>query len=31
MVKVIIEKFAITHAFSFDKHFKQFGKLTVVP
>lgn len=29
--KVIIEKFRITHAFSFDKHFKQIGSIIVVP
>lgn len=29
--RYICEKFNITHAFSFDKHFKQFGTVTVVP
>lgn len=29
--KVIIEKFGITHAFSFDKYFRQFGGIIVVP
>jgi len=29
--KVVIEKFGITHAFSFDRHFKQFGNIVVVP
>ncbi len=29
--KYICEKFNITHALSFDKHFKQFGTITVVP
>lgn len=29
--KVIIEKLGITHAFSFDHHFRQFGAVTVVP
>jgi predicted nucleic acid-binding protein len=29
--KVIIEKLGITHAFSFDQHFRQFGSVTVVP
>jgi hypothetical protein len=29
--KFICEKFGITHAFSFDKHFRQFGTVTIVP
>lgn len=29
--KFICEKFGITHAFSFDKHFHQFGTIVVVP
>lgn len=29
--KFICEKFGITHAFSFDKHFKQFGTIIIVP
>jgi len=29
--KLICEKFDVTHAFSFDKHFKQFGTITIVP
>ena len=29
--KYICEKFGITHALSFDKHFRQFGAITVVP
>ena len=29
--KYICEKFGITHALSFDKHFRQFGSLSVVP
>ncbi len=29
--KYICEKFNITHALSFDKHFKQFGTVTIVP
>ena len=29
--KIVIEKLGITHAFSFDQHFKQFGTVTVVP
>ncbi|MDQ3133011.1 MAG: PIN domain-containing protein [Acidobacteriota bacterium] len=29
--KYVCEKFRITHAFSFDKHFRQFGTVTVVP
>ncbi len=29
--KYICEKLNITHAFSFDKHFKQFGTITIVP
>ncbi len=29
--KVVCEKFEITHAFSFDKHFRQFGTVIVVP
>jgi predicted nucleic acid-binding protein len=29
--KYICQKFNITHALSFDKHFKQFGTITVVP
>ncbi|MEP7039161.1 MAG: PIN domain-containing protein [Acidobacteriota bacterium] len=29
--KFVCEKFGITHAFSFDKHFRQFGTIAVVP
>ena len=29
--KFICEKFGITHAFSFDKHFRQFGTIITVP
>lgn len=29
--KVVIEKLNLTHAFSFDRHFRQFGKVIVVP
>ena len=29
--KFICEKFGITHAFAFDKHFRQFGTVIVVP
>jgi uncharacterized protein len=29
--KFIIEKFGITQALAFDKHFKQFGTVTVLP
>ena len=29
--KVIMESFAITSAFSFDQHFRQFGTVSVVP
>lgn len=29
--KVIVGKLGITHAFSFDQHFRQFGTVTVVP
>ncbi len=29
--KYVCEKFGITHAFSFDKHFHQFGTVIVVP
>ena len=29
--KFICEKFDITHAFSFDKHFRQFGTVIIVP
>lgn len=29
--KFVCEKFGITHAFSFDKHFRQFGTVIVVP
>ena len=29
--KYICEKLGITHAFSFDKHFRQFGSVIVVP
>ena len=29
--KVVIEKFNLTHAFAFDRHFRQFGKVIVVP
>ena len=29
--KFICEKFGITQAFAFDKHFRQFGTVTVVP
>ncbi len=29
--KVVIEKLGLTHAFSFDHHFRQFGTVTVVP
>lgn len=29
--KVVMEQFKLTHAFSFDKHFRQFGSVRVVP
>lgn len=29
--KFVCEKFGISQAFSFDKHFRQFGTVTVVP
>lgn len=29
--KFICENFRITHAFSFDKHFRQFGTIIIVP
>ena len=29
--KFVCEKFRITHAFSFDKHFRQFGTVSIVP
>lgn len=29
--KVLIEKLNLTHAFAFDRHFRQFGKVVVVP
>lgn len=29
--RVVIEKFHLTHAFAFDRHFRQFGTITVVP
>lgn len=29
--KFICEKFGIIHAFSFDKHFRQFGTVIIVP
>jgi predicted nucleic acid-binding protein len=29
--KIVIEKLGITHAFSFDQHFRQFSTVTVVP
>jgi len=29
--KVIVGKLGITHAFSFDQHFRQFGTVAVVP
>lgn len=29
--KVVIEKLKITHAFAFDRHFRQFGSVVVVP
>lgn len=29
--KVICEKFGITHALSFNKHFRQFGTVVIVP
>ncbi|MGI8467570.1 MAG: type II toxin-antitoxin system VapC family toxin [Pyrinomonadaceae bacterium] len=29
--KYVCEKFKITRAFSFDRHFRQFGTVTVVP
>jgi uncharacterized protein len=29
--KYVCEKFGIAHAFSFDKHFRQFGTVIVVP
>lgn len=29
--KVIIEKLKLTHAFTFDNHFRQFGSVIVVP
>ena len=29
--KIVIEQFKITHAFSFDQHFRQFGTVIVEP
>jgi hypothetical protein len=29
--KVVIEKLGLSHAFSFDQHFRQFGTVLVVP
>ena len=29
--KVVIEKLGITHVFTFDQHFRQFGSIVVVP
>lgn len=29
--KVVIEKLNLTYAFAFDRHFRQFGKVIVVP
>ena len=29
--KVVIDKFHLTHAFTFDRHFQQFGSVVVVP
>jgi uncharacterized protein len=29
--KVVIDKLNLTHAFAFDRHFRQFGTVTVVP
>lgn len=29
--KVVIEKLHLTHAFAFDRHFRQFGTVTIVP
>ncbi|MDQ2922307.1 MAG: PIN domain-containing protein [Acidobacteriota bacterium] len=29
--KVVIEKLNLAHAFAFDRHFRQFGKVIVVP
>ncbi|HEX9988570.1 MAG TPA: PIN domain-containing protein [Chloroflexia bacterium] len=29
--KVVIDKLRLTHAFSFDQHFRQFGAVVVVP
>jgi predicted nucleic acid-binding protein len=29
--KVVIEQLGITHAFSFDHHFQQFGTVQLVP
>lgn len=29
--KVVIEKLKLTQAFSFDRHFRQFGSISVVP
>ena len=29
--KVVMEKLALTHAFAFDQHFRQFGTVVVVP
>ncbi len=29
--KVIVERLGISHALSFDQHFRQFGSVTVVP
>lgn len=29
--KVVLEKFGLTTAFTFDQHFRQFGTVTVVP
>jgi len=29
--KVIMDKLHLTHAFAFDRHFQQFGTITVVP
>jgi predicted nucleic acid-binding protein len=29
--KIVIEKLGLTHAFAFDQHFHQFGRVVVVP
>lgn len=29
--KALIEKLGITHAFAFDQHFRQFGRVAIVP